>query len=70
MDLQVELISALEELAKERKKNKLLKKELSRIQESTQDSTIPEEVKQDYLDLKVKLEEAKMIEEVKLNEIY
>ena len=63
MDLEGELINALEELNKERKKNKLLKKELSRIRESTQDSTIPEEVKQAYLDLKVKLEEAKMIEE-------
>ena len=31
VDLEVELISALEELNKERKKNKLLKKELSRI---------------------------------------
>ena len=40
----------------------LLKKELSRIREDTQDSTISEEVKQAYLDLKVHLEEAKVIE--------
>ena len=63
MDLEGELISALEELNKERKKNKLLKKEPSKIKESTQDSTISEEIKKAFLDLKVKLEEAKMIEE-------
>ena len=34
MDLEAELISALEELNKERKKNKLLKKELSKIKEA------------------------------------
>ena len=45
------------------KKNKLLKKELSKIKESTQDSTIPEEIKKAFMDLKDKLEEAKMIEE-------
>ena len=33
VDLEAELISSLEELHKERKKNKLLKKELSRIRE-------------------------------------
>ena len=37
----------------------LLKKELSRIREDTQDSIISEEVKQAYLDLKIHLEEAK-----------
>ena len=57
------MISALEKLNKERKKNKLLKKELSKIKESTEDSTIFEEIKKGFLDLKVKLEEAKMIEE-------
>ena len=41
----------------------LLKKELSKIREDTQDSIISEEVKQAYLDLKVHLEEAKVIEE-------
>ena len=35
VDLEVEMISALEELNKERKKSKLLKKELSRIKENT-----------------------------------
>ena len=34
VDLEAELISALEELNKERKKNKLLKKELSKIKEA------------------------------------
>ena len=63
MKLEVELISALEELNKERKKNKLLKKELSKIKESTQDSTISKEIKKAFIDLKVKLEEAKIIEE-------
>ena len=63
MDLEGELISALEELNKERNKNKILKKKLSKIKESTQDSTISEEIKKAFMDLKVKLEEAKMIEE-------
>ena len=63
VDLEVELISALEELHKERKKNSLLKKELSRIREDTQNATMSEEVKQAYLDLKVHLEEAKIIKE-------
>ena len=43
IDLEGELISALEELNKERKKNKLLKKDLSKIKESTQDSIIFED---------------------------
>ena len=63
MDLEGELISALEELEKERKKNKLLKKELSKIKESIQGSTNPEETKKVFMDLQVKLEESKMIEE-------
>jgi len=56
VDLEGELISALEELEKERKKNKPLKKELSKIKESTQDSTNSEETKKAFMDLKVKLE--------------
>ena len=63
MDLEEELISALEELAKERKKNRILKKELSKIEESTHNTAIPEEIKKALMDLKVKLEETKMIEE-------
>ena len=45
------------------KKNKLLKKELSRIREDIQDSTSSKELKQAYLDLKVQWKEAKVIEE-------
>ena len=41
----------------------MLKKELSKTKESTQDSTISKEIKKAFLDLKVKLEEAKRIEE-------
>ena len=63
VDLEAELISALEELHKERKKNKLLKKELSRIREDIQDSTSSKELKQAYLDLKVQWEDAQVIEE-------
>ena len=61
VDLEAELISSFEELNKERKKNKLVKKELSKIKESTQDSIVSEEIKKAFLDLKVKLEETKMI---------
>ena len=63
VDLEEKFISALEELHKERKKNMLLKKELRKIREDTYDSTISEELKQAYLDLKVHLEEATVIEE-------
>ena len=63
MGLEGELISALEELEKERKKNKLLKKELGKIIKSTKDSTNSEETRKAFMDLKVKLEETKMIEE-------
>ena len=63
VDLERELISALEELDKERKKNKLLKKELSKIKEITQDSTNFEVIKKAFMDLKVKLKKSKMIEE-------
>ena len=63
MDLEGELISALEELEKERKKNKLLKKELSKIKVSTQDFINSEETKKAFMDLKFKLEEVKMIDE-------
>ena len=63
VDLDAELVSALEELDKARKKNKLLKKELSRIRKDIQDSTYSKELKQAHLDLKVQWEEAKVIEE-------
>ena len=63
VDLEAELVSALEELDKARKKNKLLKKELSRTREDIQDSTSFKELKQAYLNLKIQWEEAKVIEE-------
>ena len=63
MDLEGELLSALRELKKERKKNKKLKEELSKMKENIQDSIDPEETKKFFIDLKVNLEEAKMIEE-------
>ena len=63
MYLEGGLISALQELEKERKKNKLPMKELSKIKERTQDITNSEETKKSLMDLKVKLEEVKMIEE-------
>ena len=63
VDLEAELISSLEEFNKERKKNKLLKKELSRIREDIQDCTSSKKLKQAYLDLKVQWEEAQVIEE-------
>ena len=62
VDLEGQFISALGELEKERKKNKLLKKELSKIKERTQDFINSEESKKAFMDLQVKLEEAKMIE--------
>ena len=63
VELEAKLISSLEELHKEWKKNKLLKKELSRIRQDIQDCTSSKELKQAYLDLKVQWEEAKVIEE-------
>jgi hypothetical protein len=48
----------------ERKKNKKLKEELSKIKESIQD---PEETKKSFMDIKVKLEEAKMIKQTLKN---
>ena len=63
MDLEGELISALSELKKERKKNKQLKEELNKMKESVQASINPQETKKVFMDLKVELEEAKMIEE-------
>ena len=63
VDLEAELVSYLDELHKERKKNKLLKKELNKIKEDIQNSTSSKELKQAYLDLKVQWEEAQVIEE-------
>jgi hypothetical protein len=59
VDLREELISALEELRKERKKNKLLKKELNETQNLNS-----EEVNQIITKLKVQVEEDRRIEEI------
>ena len=48
---------------KERNKNKQLKEELSKMKESCQNSIIPEETNQVFIDIKVKLEEYKVIGE-------
>ena len=63
VNLEGELISALCDLEKERNKNKQLKEELSKMKESIQDSINPEETKKVFIDLKFKLEKARMIEE-------
>ena len=63
MNLEGDLISAFCDLKKERKKNKKLKEELSKMKKIIQDSINLEETKKVFIDIKVKLEEAKMIEE-------
>ena len=50
-------------MRKERKKIKLLEKELGQVKESTQDITTPGEMRKAFMDLRTKLEEAKVIEE-------
>lgn len=60
VDLEEDIISALSELKKERKKNKKLKEELRKIKESIQD---PGETKKAFKDIKVKMEEANRTEE-------
>ena len=49
-------------ILKERNKNKKLKEELSKMTESIQDSINLEETKKIFIDLKDKLEEAKVID--------
>ena len=63
VNLEGELISALCDLKKGRNKNIQLKEELSKMRESIKNSINPKETKQVFIDIKVKLEEAKMIEE-------
>ena len=60
--LEAELISSLSELNKERKKNKLLKKELGELKESS--GRNPEETKKVFIDLKIQLEEVKVIKDI------
>ena len=61
VDIEVEFISALSELKKERKKNELLKKELGELKESY--GSNPKETKKIFIDLKIQLEEFQVIEE-------
>ena len=61
VDLREELISALEELGKERKKIKSLKSKLKK-KEGTQNSNL-DEIKQIIMKLKIQVEEDKRIEE-------
>jgi hypothetical protein len=63
VDLEAELISALSELKKERKKNKSLKGELLKLKESSQ-SPNSEEDQQMIMKLKFQVEEARRIEEI------
>ena len=61
--------STLCDLKNERKKNKHLKEELSKIKASFQNSINPKETKHVFIDLKVKLEEAKLIEETLIKQL-
>ena len=55
VNLEGELISALCDLKKQRKKNKQLKEEYSKMKERIQDSINPKETKKVFIDIKVKL---------------
>jgi hypothetical protein len=63
VDLEAELIDSLRKLNNERKKSKSLKEELHKMKESSQ-SHKSENDQYIILKLKVKVEEAKMIEEI------
>jgi hypothetical protein len=68
VDLEAELISALSDLKRERRKNKSLKEELIKLKEGSQNpNKNSEEVQQIIINLKVQLEEAKVIEETLKN---
>ena len=55
------MINALSELKKVRNKNKLIKKDLGELKEMY--GSNPKEIKNIFIDLKIQLEEAKIIEE-------
>ena len=64
MDLEAEFISALCDLRKARKKNKLLKEEVRELKEKAQNTNkVPKEVYHAIVNLMVQLEESKRIEE-------
>jgi hypothetical protein len=66
-DLRAELINALEELRKERKKNKSLKAEL-KMKEGSQNSN-SEELGQMITSIKIQIEEDRRIEEILRNHL-
>jgi hypothetical protein len=66
VDLEVELISALSELKIERKKNKSLKEELVKVKVSSKNPNY-EESQQNFMKLKIQVEEARRIEETLKN---
>ena len=64
MNLEEEFISALSDLRIERKKNKSLSEELSKLKEGFQNpSKCSEEAMKTIIDLNIQLEEAKFTEE-------
>jgi hypothetical protein len=68
LDLEVELISALSDLKRERGENKSLKEELIKLKENYENPNKNyEEVQHVIINLKVQLEEARMIEETLKN---
>ena len=60
VNLETKLINVLKELRKERNKIKLLEKELGQVKERTQGITTPGEMRKAFMDLRAKLEEAKV----------
>jgi hypothetical protein len=69
VDLEAELINALSEIKRERKKNKSLKEELIKLKEGSQNPKNSEEVQQMIMNLKVQVEEARRIEETLKNQL-
>jgi hypothetical protein len=70
VNLEEKLISTLSDLKGERKKNKFLEKELIKLKEGSQNDTKnSEEVQQIIINIKVQLEEAKVVEETLKNQL-
>lgn len=66
VDLEAELISALCVLRKARRKNKLLKEEVTKLKEKVQN---PNEINQTITNLMIQLEEARRIEEALVEQL-
>jgi hypothetical protein len=70
VDLEAKIISALSDLKRERRKNKSLKEELIKIKENYQNpNKFFEEVQRILINLKVQLEESRVIEETRKNQL-